>query len=125
MTENTLLSVNGKLRSTQWWLEKKNKNTNIYFLAPRHGGWGSWQPASWAETQCSNGYKTRYRNCDNPCPAHGGRDCSGSKSKRIDCNECNVGNGGCDHTCINYVGYHRCTCYPGYELYSGKRCRRK
>ncbi|XP_067018332.1 uncharacterized protein [Acropora muricata] len=92
--------------------------------SPRHGGWGSWQPASWDETQCSNGYKTRYRNCDNPCPADHGNGCSGNKSKRTDCNECAKSNGGCDHRCVNYDGGYHCECGRGYKLYSGKECRR-
>ena len=41
-------------------------------------------------------------------------------------NECLRGNGGCDHTCINYFGAHECECNKGYELMSDKqRCRGK
>ncbi|XP_078343207.1 uncharacterized protein LOC144628957 isoform X2 [Oculina patagonica] len=94
--------------------------------SPRHGGWGSWQPASWYETSCSNGYKTRYRYCNNPSPAHGGRSCSGSSSQSIDCDECNYSNGGCEHRCINLYGSYTCRCYPGYKQssWSWKRCDR-
>ncbi|KAJ7360022.1 hypothetical protein OS493_019110 [Desmophyllum pertusum] len=90
--------------------------------SPRHGRWSSWKPASWEETQCSSGYKTRYRYCNNPSPAHGGNNCRGSSSKRIDCNECDYNNGGCKHTCINHHGwpkYYECRCYPGYKTSPG------
>ena len=101
----------------------------IYFfvLAPRNGHWGAWQPASWELTSCSGAYRTRHRNCDNPCPAHGGSYCVGSSTERIDCNECEFNNGGCDHRCINYYGCYSCACYPGYKASQTdwKKCVRK
>ena len=96
-------------------------------LAPRNGHWGAWQPASWELTSCSGGLKTRHRNCDNPSPAHGGRDCVGSNTESIDCNECEYNNGGCEHRCINYYGCYTCACYPGYKASQSdwKECVRK
>ena len=93
-------------------------------LAPRHGQWGPWNPASWEEAQCSNGYKTRSRNCDNPAPAHGGLDCSGNRYVTIDCNECSHGNGGCEQLCVDYDGTYSCRCNPGYKISPGnwKKC---
>ena len=49
-------------------------------------------------TSCPPGYQQAY----------------GKKCKDI--NECNVNNGGCNHTCINYDGSYYCTCNPGYRL---------
>ena len=33
-----------------------------------------------------------------------------------DVNECDVDNGGCDHTCHNYLGGHYCSCRLNYNL---------
>lgn len=99
----------------------------FFVLAPRNGHWGAWQPASWELTSCSGGYKTRHRNCDNPSPAHGGRDCVGSSKDSMDCNECEFNNGGCEHVCINYDGCYTCDCNPGYKASQSdwKECVRK
>ena len=96
-------------------------------LAPRNGHWGAWQPASWELTSCSGSYRTRHRYCDNPSPAHGGSYCVGSSTERIDCNECEFNNGGCEHRCINYYGCYSCACYPGYKASPSdwKKCVRK
>ena len=39
----------------------------------------------------------------------------------IEVNECNQGNGGCEHTCTNTAGSFYCSCNTGYQL-SGKHC---
>ena len=39
----------------------------------------------------------------------------------IEINECNQGNGGCEHTCTNTAGSFYCSCNTGYQL-SGKHC---
>ena len=39
----------------------------------------------------------------------------------IEVNECNQGNGGCEHTCNNTDGSFSCSCNTGYQL-SGKHC---
>ena len=33
-----------------------------------------------------------------------------------DINECEVLNGGCQHTCVNTEGSYHCECLPGYML---------
>ena len=38
-----------------------------------------------------------------------------------DINECDEGNGGCSHECVNIIASFYCTCDEGYEL---KRDRR-
>lgn len=41
-----------------------------------------------------------------------------------DMNECALGNGGCDHQCVNTGGSFSCECRPGYELQAdGHSCR--
>ena len=44
-------------------------------------------------------------------------------SHKIDANECDVDNGGCQHTCTNSNGSYSCSCNDGYTLdLDGKRC---
>ena len=64
-----------------------------------------------------------YRHCNNPAPAYGGSSCSGPSSRRGDCNECNVGNGGCDHLCRNSMGSYKCECLPGYKRNPGNKTK--
>ena len=39
-------------------------------------------------------------------------------STPIDINECSIGNGGCQQTCINTPGSYHCGCRSGYKLTS-------
>ncbi len=39
-----------------------------------------------------------------------------SLSLYTDMNECALGNGGCDHQCVNTGGSFSCGCRPGYKL---------
>lgn len=88
---------------------------------PINGGWSAWR--DWNALPCSGGYKTNYRHCNNPAPAYGGSSCSGPSSRRGDCNECNVGNGGCDHLCRNSMGSYKCECLPGYKRNPGNKTK--
>ena len=40
----------------------------------------------------------------------------------VDINECNQGNGGCEHTCTDTVGSFSCSCNTGYQLIGGRHC---
>ena len=40
----------------------------------------------------------------------------------VDINECNVNNGGCEHSCTNTVGSYTCSCNTGYQLSLGQHC---
>lgn len=96
----------------------------IWSLAPRDGGWSSWQPIKWSYAICCNGLMTRKRNCDNPSPAHGGAECDKSDegpTATRNCPECTRGLAGCQHNCIEHDPrtsnlYFECTCSYGYSL---------
>ena len=128
------LDEKGKPAICPW---KRCFNTELfnflyYFMlarrpSPKNGHWGAWEPASWESTSCSGSYKTRRRNCDNPSPAYGGRDCVGSSTESMDCDECEYNNGGCEHRCIDYDGRYTCACNSGYKASQSnwKECVRK
>ena len=40
----------------------------------------------------------------------------------IDINECNQGNGGCEHTCTDTIGSFTCSCNTGYQLMEEQCC---
>jgi len=43
-----------------------------------------------------------------------------------DVNECDTGNGGCDHNCQNIDGGFKCSCNDGFQLMDDlKGCQRK
>lgn len=52
---------------------------------PIDGGWGEW--SNWTECSktCSEGIKSRYRNCNNPPSQHGGKQCSGNFNQSKHC----------------------------------------
>ncbi|XP_062523722.1 coadhesin-like [Corticium candelabrum] len=50
-----------------------------------HGGWSAWTQQSCTKS-CGGGFQIVTRQCDNPTPEHGGRDCVGSKVKYRPCN---------------------------------------
>lgn len=62
----------------------------------RHGRWGAWSKWSPCSKVCGGGMKTRYRFCDSPAPAHGGRDCG---RKRTGKSSCNTDNCPVAHSC--------------------------
>ena len=55
--------------------------SNDYFFsiisAITDGAWAGWQGWSKCTSQCGNGLRTRIRDCDNPAPRYGGKDCEG------------------------------------------------
>ena len=40
----------------------------------------------------------------------------------VDIDECQLGNGGCEHSCVNTQGTFYCECENGYKLDMGYRC---
>ncbi|XP_073667498.1 hemicentin-1 isoform X2 [Paramisgurnus dabryanus] len=53
---------------------------------PIHGNWGPWNSWGSCSRTCNGGQMRRYRTCDNPRPANGGRACTGSDSQIQKCN---------------------------------------
>uniref|UniRef100_A0A8C1GCV3 Hemicentin-1 n=1 Tax=Cyprinus carpio TaxID=7962 RepID=A0A8C1GCV3_CYPCA len=56
---------------------------------PIHGNWGPWNSWGSCSRTCNGGQMRRYRTCDNPRPANGGRSCTGSDSQIQKCNTAN------------------------------------
>nr|XP_022294190.1 A disintegrin and metalloproteinase with thrombospondin motifs adt-1-like [Crassostrea virginica] len=61
-------------------------------VCPVDGAWGAWMGWSVCTVSCGGGTRVRFRNCDNPAPAHSGLTCSGSAQEAADCNaqQCRV-----------------------------------
>ncbi|XP_035996829.1 hemicentin-1 isoform X1 [Fundulus heteroclitus] len=76
---------------------------------PISGSWGQWSSWGSCSKTCDGGQMRRYRTCDNPRPAHGGRACAGADLQTQKCStaDCPVdGNwglwqpwGGCSASC--------------------------
>ncbi|KAL0178887.1 hypothetical protein M9458_024329, partial [Cirrhinus mrigala] len=50
------------------------------------GGWSSWGKFGSCSRTCGGGVRSRSRQCNNPVPAYGGRDCPGSTFDYQVCN---------------------------------------
>ena len=49
------------------------------------GEWSNWKAWSTCSSTCAESYKMRIRACDNPAPAYGGLECSGSSYELQTC----------------------------------------
>ena len=58
---------------------------NIIFTVSVAGNWGRWSDWRPCSKTCNDGVSTRFRNCDNPPPAHGGKYCEGSSDGQKPC----------------------------------------
>ncbi|XP_019904855.2 hemicentin-1 isoform X2 [Esox lucius] len=58
-------------------------------LCPVHGNWGPWSSWGSCSRTCNGGQMRRYRTCDNPRPANGGRACAGADSQIQRCSTAN------------------------------------
>ncbi|XP_036375886.1 hemicentin-1 [Megalops cyprinoides] len=56
---------------------------------PIHGNWGPWSSWGSCSRTCNGGQMRRYRTCDNPRPANGGRACAGADTQ---IQRCGTGN---------------------------------
>ena len=50
------------------------------------GGWSEWSQFSPCSKTCGGGSITRFRNCNNPSPLNGGKNCPGEYFESQDCN---------------------------------------
>ena len=57
----------------------------ISLIAPIDGHWGGWSEWGSCSKTCNDGVKRRFRKCNNPTPAHGGRTCPGSANDQKMC----------------------------------------
>ena len=51
------------------------------------GGWSDWTPWGACSVTCDKGTRERSRECNNPSPENGGKDCDGHDSETEECNE--------------------------------------
>ena len=56
-------------------------------LFPVDGGWSPWSPWTECSASCDGGTRERTRECNNPSPKNGGKDCEGDKTETESCNE--------------------------------------
>ncbi|XP_066923379.1 SCO-spondin-like isoform X8 [Clytia hemisphaerica] len=100
---------------------------------PVDGGFSSWSSYSKCSEPCGEGEKTRSRTCTNPSPAHGGKDCSGSKVQVSPCKvkECPVDGGysswssysECSKACGDGLMTRKRTCTKPSPAHGGKQCQ--
>lgn len=57
-----------------------------WFCLVAHGNWSPWSGWGICSRSCNGGQMRRYRTCDNPRPANGGRACGGPDSQIQRCN---------------------------------------
>ncbi|XP_078591867.1 SCO-spondin-like [Branchiostoma floridae x Branchiostoma japonicum] len=104
---------------------------------PVDGGWTVWTPWTVCSKQCVDdlgtvGSISRYRNCTNPQPQHGGETCGGMGEEREDCNthRCPVdGQWGawspwssCSQTCSGGSRIQHRVCDSPASAYGGEPC---
>ena len=112
---------------------KEIKSCNI-FPCPIHGNFSSWSVFSVCSKSCGNGTRSRTRNCSNPFPKHGGKNCS-LLGPLIDVQQCNVFpcpvDGGytvwgnftsCTLSCGNGTKYRIRHCTNPAPQHGGKNC---
>ncbi|XP_038571298.1 hemicentin-1 isoform X2 [Micropterus salmoides] len=56
---------------------------------PISGNWGPWTSWGSCSKTCNRGHMRRYRTCDNPRPANGGRACAGADTQLQSCSTSN------------------------------------
>ena len=54
-----------------------------------NGGWGGFGDWEECPVSCGGAEHSRYRECSNPAPAHGGHDCTVDGSANVETEACN------------------------------------
>lgn len=81
---------NGNLQSCQgspniYGIEKQTTKCSDKECYAIDGHWGRWSDWSSCSVTCGDGYRKRYRKCDNPAPVQGGLNCPGSSTEADGC----------------------------------------
>ena len=50
------------------------------------GSWSAWSVSSPCDVTCGTGKRKQVRECTNPAPSGGGKNCEGSSQQNIPCN---------------------------------------
>ncbi|XP_071145403.1 SCO-spondin-like [Mytilus edulis] len=111
--------------------DTKSESCNTH-SCPVNGGWSDWTATSSCTATCGGGSISYSRTCNNPTPAHGGSDCSGSRTTLEKCNThaCPI-NGGwsgwsvssdCTATCGGGSISYKRTCTNPAPAYEGVYC---
>ena len=58
----------------------------IIILFPVDGGFSEWTPFGPCNQSCGGGVQRRSRQCNNPLPSEGGKDCVGALIEEKPCN---------------------------------------
>lgn len=61
----------------------------LTFFLSVSGNWGPWSSWGSCSKTCNGGQMRRYRTCDNPGPANGGRACAGADTQIQRCSTAN------------------------------------
>lgn len=113
--------------------EREVRDCNL-IPCPVHGNFSSWSIFSVCSKSCGNGTKTRTRNCSNPFPEHGGKNCSliGPLKEVLNCNvfPCPIhGNysswssfSACSESCGNGTMTRYRNCNEPEPRYNGNNC---
>jgi hypothetical protein len=61
------------------------KTIIFHFIYLVNGNWGTWQDWNSCSVTCGSGSRSRYHECNNPQPAHGGSNCQGNDTDIESC----------------------------------------
>ena len=61
----------------------------VNFCGKVNGGWGSFGDWEECPVSCGGAKHSRYRECNNPIPEHGGDDCTIDGSTNVETEQCN------------------------------------
>ncbi|XP_065653613.1 SCO-spondin-like isoform X1 [Hydra vulgaris] len=67
-------------------LNSDYRNCELDTICPVHGGWSDWTTWSQCNQPCNGGVMKRFRDCINPIPSSGGRECDGINKDVVSCN---------------------------------------
>merc|ERR1712240_39658 len=99
---------------------------------PGDGNWGEWSQFTVCSKTCGTGVHSRYRECNNPPPKHGGAQCAGPSTESKSCNiqPCAVDGGWsqwsnfttCTKTCGTGIQYRYRKCNNPIPIHGGAQC---